>query len=66
LEDFGEGPIQYQGAEEGSELLKRFLDTWKDRASGTQEEQVEMLRTVAAEFKESFDGNAWIQSLLHI
>ena len=75
LEDFGDGAAEATFAkfskkdtEEGTELVKSFLDTWKARVEArgeglSEEEQVAELRKVAEEYKGRFEGNPWVQGL---
>jgi DNA mismatch repair protein MSH2 len=83
LEDFGEGAADTVFAkhtkletDQGTQLVKEFLDAWKGRigqsgAGGGEDEammdedaQVEELRKVAEEFREKFEASPWIKSLL--
>jgi len=60
--------------DEGTALMRQFMETWKARAeslddlngeSGASEEaQVDELRRVAEEFGERFKGSAWITGLM--
>lgn len=62
--------------DEGTALVKDFLDTWKARveASGgaggdvamalSEEAQFEELKRVAEEYKERFEGNSWVKGLM--
>ena len=63
-----------QETDEGAVLLKTFLDEWQARvdqggtgnegAKMTEDEQIDELRRVAGEYKERFQGNAWVRGLL--
>jgi DNA mismatch repair protein MSH2 len=83
LEDFGEGGADTVFAkhtkletDQGTQLVKEFLDAWKDRigqsgSGGGEDEammdedaQVEELRKVAEEYREKFEASPWIKSLL--
>jgi DNA mismatch repair protein MSH2 len=83
LEDFGEGTADTVFAkhtkletDQGTQLVKEFLDAWKDRigqsgAGGGEDEammdedaQVEELRKVAEEYRDKFEASPWIKSLL--
>ncbi|ORY29618.1 muts domain V-domain-containing protein [Naematelia encephala] len=76
LEDFGDGTtdeslskVPKLDTEEGTALIKSFLDTWKERVESqpdtmSEEEQVAELRRTADEFKERFEGNEWVKSLM--
>lgn len=49
--------------------MKDFLDTWKARVEATEgdldeEAQVAELRRTAEEYKERFEGNAWVRGLM--
>ncbi|KAL1409833.1 MSH2 protein [Vanrija albida] len=67
LEDFGDSPapepkLPKTEVEAGTELMRSFLETWRSRTEGASEEQqLKELRRTADEFKERFDGNAWVQ-----
>jgi DNA mismatch repair protein MSH2 len=60
-----------QETEEGTALIKQFLQDWRDRveAAPTEEEldeekQVQLLRTVVGEYRERLQGSAWVTSVL--
>ncbi|WVN89665.1 uncharacterized protein L203_104895 [Cryptococcus depauperatus CBS 7841] len=85
LEDFGEEPsasstkFSKTEIDQGTEIIKRFLDTWKSRLDVAEDgeneavgvaktrmseaEMVEQLRKTAEEFKDEFEGNKWVKSL---
>lgn len=54
--------------DEGTAIVKSFLDTWKaqtsDAADVSEEQQVEALRRVAESFKGQFEASPWIQELM--
>jgi DNA mismatch repair protein MSH2 len=69
--------ISKEETDEGTLIVEDFLRTWKTRveaarASGEgdvpmvpkEEEQMEMLKSVVAEYKGKFDGNAWVKAVL--
>ncbi|CAD6590292.1 MAG: MutS-like protein, partial [Tremellales sp. Tagirdzhanova-0007] len=76
LEDFGDSApdnalTKYSRAEtdEGTAIVREFLDTWKARVEDgsrelSEEEQVAELRRTAEAFKERFEGNSWVQGLM--
>ncbi|KAK4686325.1 DNA mismatch repair protein MSH2, partial [Tremellales sp. Uapishka_1] len=74
LEDFGDGTSENVFAkhskietDEGTLLVKEFLDTWKSRihdADMSDEDQVKELRRTAEEFKARFEGNPWVQTMM--
>ena len=58
--------------EEGTALIKQFLQDWRDRVeAGSSEDemdevkQVELLREVVGEYKERFQGSEWVKSVLN-
>lgn len=63
--------------DEGTALVKEFLDTWKARVEAhggavdgdaemelSEDAQIDELRRVAEEYKERFEGNTWVKSLM--
>ncbi|KAK1923021.1 putative DNA mismatch repair protein MSH2 [Papiliotrema laurentii] len=76
LEDFGDGASEgvltkfsKTDSDDGTRLVKSFLDEWKAKVESrgeelTEEQQVEELRKVAQEYRERFEGNPWVQGLL--
>ena len=57
--------------DEGTALVRDFLDTWKARVGDdeagvvmSEEEQVAELRRTAEEFEARFEGNAWVKGLM--
>jgi len=85
LEDFGDGaadhqPVKYSKAEidEGTALVKDFLDTWQARTGGSlgaagdgdeamgasEEAQLDELRRLGEEWKGRFEANAWVRGLM--
>lgn len=59
-----------QETEEGTALIKAFLQDWRDRLEAAdggemeEEKQVELLRTVVGEYKDRFEGSEWVKSVL--
>lgn len=71
LEDFGETTsesapkLPKTDVDEGTALVRSFLDEWRSRAEGgTEEEQLKALHSIADEYKSKFADNTWIQSVL--
>ncbi|WRT70598.1 uncharacterized protein IL334_007596 [Kwoniella shivajii] len=87
LEDFGDGVpdeslMKYSKTEtdEGTALIKDFLDTWKSRTAGSaelgggidgdeemgmsEEDMLVELKKTAEEFKERFESNEWVQGVM--
>ncbi|WWC92204.1 uncharacterized protein L201_007158 [Kwoniella dendrophila CBS 6074] len=84
LEDFGDGDpdeslTKYtkEETDEGTTLIKDFLDTWKSRTAGTavngdgnedmrmaEEEMLAELRRTAEEFKDRFENNVWVKGVM--
>jgi DNA mismatch repair protein MSH2 len=54
--------------DEGTALVKAFLEEWKERVESkgdiSEEEQVVVLRAVAEEYRQRFEGNAWVRGLM--
>jgi DNA mismatch repair protein MSH2 len=61
--------------DEGTELIKEFLDSWKSRVEALaesgeegegvdEERQVELLREVAKEYGARLDSNKWVEGLI--
>lgn len=62
--------------DEGTDLIKEFLDTWKSRVEALsesegegeggvdEERQVELLREVAKEYGGRLDSNKWVEGLI--
>lgn len=45
--------------------MRAFLEEWRQRAEGGDgEKQLATLRETVAEYKERFEGNAWVQNVL--
>lgn len=58
-----------QETDEGTELVREFLETWKSRveASATpmgESDQVEELRKVAREYGARLESNKWVAGLM--
>lgn len=69
--------ISKEETDDGTLIVEDFLRTWKTRVEAAraagegdvpmvpkEEEQMEMLKSVVAEYKEKFDGNAWVKAVL--
>ncbi|BEI87420.1 uncharacterized protein CcaverHIS019_0101380 [Cutaneotrichosporon cavernicola] len=71
LEDFGEGDaspaakLPKEEVDAGTEIVHSFLDEWRRRAEGGDGEvQLAALRAAVDEYKDKFEGNAWITNVL--
>jgi len=69
--------ISKEETDQGTLIVEDFLRTWKTRVEAAQasgegdvpmvpkeEDQMELLKAVVAEYKEKFDGNAWVKAVL--
>lgn len=67
--------ISKEETDEGTLIVEEFLRTWKTRVEASQagaedEEtmsrdlQMEKLKEVVAEYRNKFEGNAWVQAVL--
>jgi DNA mismatch repair protein MSH2 len=67
-EDDTFGKFPKQETDEGTALVKSFLEDWKlrveSRGDMDEDEQVAELRRVAEEYKERFEGNEWVKGLM--
>ena len=57
--------------DEGTALMKSFMETWKSRVEADgqemgETEQVEELVKVAKEYAERFEGNSWVKGLMEL
>ncbi|GMK54432.1 hypothetical protein CspeluHIS016_0110180 [Cutaneotrichosporon spelunceum] len=71
LEDFGEGDaspaakLPKPEVDAGTEIVHAFLEEWRQRAEGGDgEAQLAALRATIDEYKDKFEGNAWIKNVL--
>ena len=57
--------------DEGTALMKSFMEDWKSRVEANgeemgEEEQVQELVKVAKEYAEKFEGNPWVKGLMEL
>lgn len=72
LEDFGDGTeaspaskLPKAEVDEGTEIVRAFMDEWRTRAEGGDgEAQLAALRETVEEYKDKFEGNAWVKNVL--
>ncbi len=71
LEDFGEGDaspaakLPKSEVDAGTEIVRTFLEEWRQRAEGGDgEAQLAALRATVDEYREKFEGNAWVKNVL--
>lgn len=71
LEDFGDGSddvfagISQEETDKGTAIVEQFMREWKEKTSGGDEdEQMARLRETVEAYRERFEGNKWVTTLL--
>lgn len=67
-EDTSSAKFSKMETDEGTAVMKAFLDEWKASVEGqgdlSEEAQVAELKRIAEEYKERFESSPWIKNLL--